>query len=63
MKDAGHLKDLNIITPYSFILVDEDKEVVAELMLVDDDIMLLNENLLNGLDKELESFLKNLLKV
>jgi predicted phage-related endonuclease len=62
MRDAGHLKDLNIITPYSFILVDEDKEVLSELMLVDDDIMLLSDNLLNGLDKELENFLKDLLK-
>jgi hypothetical protein len=63
MKESGMLKNLAIITPYSFVLVDEDKETISELMLIDDDMILLNDNeLLKGLGKELESFLKNLMQ-
>ncbi len=49
--------------PYSFVLVDEDRETVAELLLVDDeDTLLLNDELLKGLDEELDAFLKDLLE-
>ena len=47
---------------YSFVLVDEDKETVAELLLIDDDTLLVDDELLKGLDKELDEFLKNLLE-
>jgi hypothetical protein len=48
--------------PYSFVLVDEDKETIAELLLLDDDTLLVNEELLKGLDEELDAFLKDLLE-
>ena len=41
---------------------DEDKETVAELLLIDDDTLLVDDELLKGLDKELDEFLKNLLE-
>ena len=51
------------MNPYSFVLVDEDRETVAELLLVDDeDTLLLNDELLKGLDEELDAFLKDLLE-
>ena len=53
---------VTILKPYSFVLVDEDKETVTELLLVDDDTMLVNDELLKGLDKELDDFLKELLE-
>jgi hypothetical protein len=62
MKEAGSFESLTIFTPYSFVLIDEDKETVAELLLVDDDIVLLNEELLKGLDKDLDDFLRKLLQ-
>lgn len=62
MKDAGDFEKMNILKPYSFVLVDEDKETVAELLLVDDDTLLVNDELLKGLDKELDDFLKELLE-
>ena len=46
----------------SFVLVDDDKETIAELLLMDDDTLLVNEELLKGLDEELDSFLKELLE-
>ena len=48
--------------PFSFVLVDEDKETISDLLLVDDDTLLVNDELLKGLDKELDDFLKNLLE-
>ena len=62
MKDAGDFDKLAILKPYSFVLVDEDKETVSELTLMDDDTLLIDDQLLKGLDKELDSFLKELLE-
>ena len=63
LKESGKLEKLCLMKPYSFVLVDEDKETVAELLLVDEDeTLLLNDELLNGLDEELDAFLKDLLE-
>jgi len=43
------------------VLVDDDRETVAELMLFDEDNTLLSQGLMQGLDEELDSFLKELL--
>lgn len=61
-QEAGKLENLPVMKPYSFVLVDDEKETIAELLLVDDDTMMLNEELLQGLDKELDDFLKKLLE-
>ncbi|KAA6344591.1 hypothetical protein EZS27_007789 [termite gut metagenome] len=62
MKEAGRFENVAIFTPYSFVLIDEDKETLAELILIDDDVVLLNDELLKGVDKELDDFLNELLK-
>lgn len=62
MKTAGDFDKLSLVKPYSFVLVDEDRETVAELLLMDDDTLLLNDELLKGLDEELDAFLKELLE-
>lgn len=62
MKEAGEFEKLSILEPYSFVLVDEDKETVADLLLIDDDTLLVDNELLKGLDKELDDFLKELLE-
>ena len=62
MKTAGDLDKLALMKPYSFVLVDDDKETIAELLLMDDDTLLLNDELLKGLDEELDTFLKDLLE-
>jgi hypothetical protein len=62
LRDAGEFDKVNILKPYSFVLVDEEKETVAELMLMDDDTLLVDKELLKGLDEELDDFLKNLLE-
>ena len=42
-------------------LTDDDRETVSELMLFDEDNTLLSQGLMQGLDEELDSFLKDLL--
>lgn len=62
MKTAGEFDRLTLMKPYSFVLIDEDKESIAELLLMDDDTLLVNDELLKGLDEELDAFLKELLE-
>lgn len=63
VQHLGLLDELPLMKPYSFVLIDEEKETVAELLMVDDlETMFLNDNLLKGLDEELDAFLKDLLE-
>ena len=62
MKSKDTFDKLTIMKPFSFVLVGDDKETIAELLLLDDDTLLVNEELLKGLDEELDAFLKDLLE-
>ena len=62
LEKEGALKGLPLLKPYSFVLVDGERETVSELLLVDDDTMMLSDGLLQGLDEELDAFLKQLLE-
>jgi hypothetical protein len=61
MKDAGEFDKLQILKPYSFVQVDDEKETIADLLLMDDDTLIVTDELLKGLDEELNDFLKDLL--
>lgn len=56
------LDNLNILKPYSFVLIDEDRETVADLYLVDDDKLIIDSDLMKGMEEDLNAFLENLLK-
>ncbi len=62
LRHEGLFDKLNILQPYSFVLIDEDKETITDLLLMDDDTLLVDGGLLAGLDEELDSFLKDLLE-
>lgn len=53
---------MSILKPYSLVLEDDDKETVEELYLVDDDTVIISEELMSDLDKELDDFLDKLLQ-
>ena len=55
------IENMSIMKPYSFILEDDDRNNIAELYLVDDDIVIIGGDLMHNLDKELDCFLKDLL--
>ena len=60
MKDV--VENMSILKPFSLVLEDDDKETVAELYLVDDETVIIDPDLMEGLDDDLNSFLENLLK-
>ena len=62
LKKDGLIDSLKILKPYYFVLIDENKETIADIYLVDDDTLILNDELLKGLGKELDDFLEQLLK-
>ncbi len=61
-KHKQMVEQMSILKPYSFVLEDDDHENVAELYLVDDDTVIIDEELMAGLDKDLDDFLTDLLK-
>jgi hypothetical protein len=56
------LDNLSILKPYSFILINEEKDTICELYIVDDDTIIVDDDLLDGLDNELDDFMNDLLK-
>ena len=61
-KMKGQMDRMSILKPYSFVLEDDDQEVVEDLYVVDDDIALLPPLSIDSLDNDLDEFLDNLLK-
>lgn len=62
MNEKGDFESLNIAKPYSFVLTDDDKQSIVDLLIVDDDTLILSEDLLKGFDEEMNEFLKQLLE-
>lgn len=63
LQDADSYSQLSLLKPYSFVLIDDEKETITELLLIDDqETLLLHDGLLKGLDDELDAFLKELLE-
>ncbi|MBQ6378017.1 MAG: hypothetical protein IJJ56_04405 [Prevotella sp.] len=61
-KNKTIVEGMAILKPFSFVLEDDDKESVAELYLVDDETVIIDPDLMEGLDEDLDSFLDKLLK-
>lgn len=60
-----NLKDIvdgfGVMKPYSLVLEDEEGEDIAELYVADDDTIIAGDELLPGLEEDLDEFLKKLL--
>jgi hypothetical protein len=56
------IEQMSILRPYSFVLEDDDKEAVAELYMVDDNVAIIDEELMAGLGKDLDDFFDKLMK-
>ena len=54
------ISDIN--SSSSYVLEDDEKNHVAELHLVDDDTSIITGELLQNLDEDLDSFMKDLMK-
>lgn len=57
------LESLSLLHPYSLELVDEMKETISELYLVDDNTLIFDsEELMKNLEEDLDNFIEKLLK-
>ncbi len=61
-KQKEMIEKMAILKPFSFVLEDDDHEHLAELYLVDDDTAIIDQELMAGLDQDLDNFLEDLLK-
>ena len=53
--------NLGIMKPFSLVLEEEDEDATTELYLADDDTIILSDELLPGLEEDLDEFIKNLI--
>ena len=58
MRDT--VENMSILKPFSFVLENYDKESVAELYLVDDETVIIDPDLMQGLNEDLDDFFKKL---
>ncbi|MEI3343098.1 MAG: hypothetical protein V8R52_14180 [Coprobacter fastidiosus] len=52
-------ESLDFVGPFSVILVDDNFEQICELVTYDKDMIYLEDDFLDKIDKELDEFLKN----
>ena len=61
INNKDKVENLGIVKPYNLVLENDENEHVAELYVVDDDTIIIGGDLMEGLDKELDDFLNQLL--
>ena len=57
----GLFDGVNMLKPFSVLLVDEEMEVIAELLTIDEEDLLLNDDFLKRVDEDLEVFYRHLM--
>ena len=55
------IEGMSILHPFSFAMMGEDGETMSDIYVVDDETLILDSELLKGLDQELDDFLKDLM--
>ena len=63
IEHKSSLEELSILHPFTLLLIDDDKECICDIYELDDDsIVIDHEDLMKGLDKDLDEFIEKLLK-
>lgn len=60
-KHKESIDSMSILKPFSLVLEDDDKETIAELYVADDDTVIIDDELMVGLDKDLDDFFAKLI--
>ena len=60
-KHKESIDNMSILKPFSLVLEDDDKETIAELYVADDDTVIIDDELMVGLDKDLDDFFAKLI--
>ena len=61
-REAEIVDHLGILKPYSFVLESDERMPIAELYLADDDTVIIDGDLMPGLDKDFDDFLSRLMQ-
>lgn len=61
LQEEGLFETVNILKPFSVLLVDEEMEVLSELLTIDEEQLMLNDEFLKHMDEELDGFYKQLM--
>ncbi|MCF0197371.1 MAG: hypothetical protein HUK03_09135 [Bacteroidaceae bacterium] len=57
------IRKMSIMQPFSFVLIDEDRETLQDLSIIDEEeTVVINGGLLENMEEDLDEFLRNLLK-
>lgn len=59
-RQLDRIEQANLLRPYSFVLIDEEGETIADLYLVDDEQIIVSHELMAGLSEELDAFWEEL---
>ena len=59
-KMKGTVESMSILKPFSFVLENDEKESIAELYLVDDETVIIDPDLMQGLSEDLDDFFNKL---
>lgn len=55
-------ENVAVLKPYSYVLIGEDRETIADIYLVDDENIVISGELMKGLNEDLENFWEDLAK-
>ena len=61
VRDEGIYEKINILKPFSILMVDEEMETICELLMIDEEQLLLDDDFLKHMDEELDGFFKQLM--
>ena len=61
-REAEIVDHLGILKPYSFVLESDERMPIAELYLADDDTVIIDGDLMPGLNKDFDDFLSKLMQ-
>ena len=56
----GLFKEINIMEPFSVILVDDQFDTIAELFTIDSDQLIIGEELMGNWEKDLDNFMEQI---
>ena len=59
---SNTIDNMGIMKPFRIVLEDEDQTAIADLYLADDDTIILGDDLMQGLDQDLDNFFEQLMK-
>ena len=62
MAEEQFFDDCSLAKPFSFVLEDDDHETIDELYIANDDTIYISNELLAGMDEELDDFLAKLME-